>query len=330
MHRILCVDDDPASLRTLVRSLSAVAEVDIANSPEEARALCIRHSYSVVLTDYNMPSSTGVELLESLAALGCRAVPLLVTGQTDIETAISAVNRGHVYGLVHKPWRAPDLAMMVKRACERFELSDQLRKKIAELEAANHSLRMRNEALESAQASIRQLTEVAATDDKTGARTHRFFAERLEEELARARRYARPLGLMLLDLDGFKSVNDTHGHIAGDGVLRGVADVVRGSIRVMDVFARYGGDEFAVILPDTGTEGAACLAGRLCDRVRESRLDPADKGTITLSLGIAALPDANAENATEFLDKADRALYRAKTTGKDRVVIAESSTPPGP
>ena len=98
----------------------------------------------------------------------------------------------------------------------------------------------------------------------------------------------------------------------------------------MDVFARYGGDEFAVILPDTATEGAACLGGRLCDRVRETPLEPVGAGDITLSLGVAALPELRAGTATELLEQADRALYRAKTTGKDRVVVAESSSPPGP
>ncbi len=332
MHRILCVDDEPASLRTLLRSLSSLSglQIDTAQSPEEARALAAAHEYSVILTDYNMPTGTGVELLESLAAQGCRALPLLVTGQTDMETALAAVNRGHIHGLIHKPWRAPELTLMVQRACERYELNEQLRRKVLELEQANADLRARNAALEAAQASIRQLTEVAATDDKTGARTHRFFTERLSEELARAKRYERPLALMLLDLDGFKDVNDAHGHVVGDSVLRGVADVVKGSIRVMDVFARYGGDEFAVILPDTATEGAACLGGRLCDRVRETPLEPVGAGDITLSLGVAALPELHAGNATELLEQADRALYQAKTTGKDRVVVAESSTPPGP
>ena len=200
VHRILCVDDEPASLRTLLRSLSRLGglQIDTAQSPEEARTLAVRHEYSVILTDYNMPTGTGVELLESLSALGCRALPLLVTGQTDMDTALAAVNRGHIHGLIHKPWRAPELTLMVQRACERYELNEQLRRKVLELEQANADLRARNEALEAAQASIRQLTEVAATDDKTGARTHRFFTERLAEELARAKRYERPLALMLL------------------------------------------------------------------------------------------------------------------------------------
>ncbi|MEZ4221513.1 MAG: diguanylate cyclase [Polyangiaceae bacterium] len=331
MIRVLCVDDDLTALRTLARTLSLVPELEVVTTvdPEEARSLASSQDFAVVITDYSMPSLSGVELLELIAADGGRAVPLLVTGQTDMATAIEAVNRGHIFALIHKPWRQAELLLMVRRACERYELAEQLRVKISELEDANEALRLRNRALEDAQEVIRKLTEVAATDDKTGARTHRFFAERLVEELARARRYDRPMALMLLDLDGFKHVNDEHGHLAGDGVLKGVADVVRSSIRVMDVFARYGGDEFAVILPDTSAEGAACLGGRLCDRVRETDLEKVGRGAITLSLGIAAVPEVPIQDARDLVDRADRALYKAKTGGKDRVVVASgSSTPP--
>lgn len=326
-HRILCVDDEPAALRALTRSLLRLegVDVDAAASARAARELCAKHRYSLIVTDHAMPGETGVEMLESLARAGCEAVPLVVTGERDVDVALQAVNRGHVHGLIHKPWHEGELLLAARRALERFELADQLRRKVAELEEANAALRARNKALEAAKSEIRHLSEVAATDDKTGARTHRFFSDRLEEEVARARRYRRPLALMLVDLDGFKAVNDEHGHVAGDVVLRGVAGVLKSSIRVMDVLARYGGDEFAVILPDTASEGAVCLAERLCLRVRHTALEPIGPGRVTLSLGVASLPEQPAESGKDLLSAADSALYQAKAAGKDRVMLAQAT-----
>jgi diguanylate cyclase (GGDEF)-like protein len=128
---------------------------------------------------------------------------------------------------------------------------------------------------------------------------------------------------MLIDLDGFKAINDTHGHLAGDAVLRDVSQALRASVRLMDVLARYGGDEFAVILPDTDLAGAATLGERLRSRVGDDQFQPVAQGALTLSVGVAAVPPHAASTATEMIELADRALYRAKRSGRNCCVIHE-------
>ena len=173
----------------------------------------------------------------------------------------------------------------------------------------------------------------ATTDGLTGLVNHRYFWERLRDEIARAQRYETPVSLLMLDLDDFKRVNDTFGHPAGDEVLRTVGETLRAQLRHgVDVAARYGGEEFAVILPHAGTpETAADLADGArasAERIRraiagmELPFTHADGAPehVTTSVGLAMLP-AHAADADELVSKADQALYEAKRRGKDRVVV---------
>ena len=173
-------------------------------------------------------------------------------------------------------------------------------------------------------ASLYQRLELeAVTDGLTELPNRRQFEERLSEELARVERFGGTLALVLADLDDFKSVNDRHGHLAGDDVLRAFADVLRDTVRDIDTAARYGGEEFALLLPGADEEGAA----RLAERVRATMADrpietfPGALVTVTASFGVAAFPAAPTEG--ELFAAADGALYRAKRAGKNRVAVAE-------
>jgi diguanylate cyclase (GGDEF)-like protein len=171
----------------------------------------------------------------------------------------------------------------------------------------------------------------ATIDGLTGLYNHRFFWERLRDEVTRARRYGHPLSLLMLDLDDFKLVNDRFGHPVGDELLRAVGRALQTQIRQgVDCAARYGGEEFAVILPSTeseleggGVDGAVTTAERIRHAVaglRAPLADPAWKG-ITVSIGVATVP-LHADTAEELVAKADRALYAAKAQGKDSVLVA--------
>ena len=172
----------------------------------------------------------------------------------------------------------------------------------------------------------------ATIDGLTGLYNHRFFWERLRDEVTRARRYGHPLSLLMLDLDDFKLVNDRFGHLVGDELLRAVGRALQTQIRQgVDFAARYGGEEFAVILPSTeseleggGLDGAVTTAERsVCEAVAGLRVpvaDPAWQG-ITVSIGVATLP-IHAADAEDLVVKADRALYAAKARGKASVVVA--------
>ena len=166
----------------------------------------------------------------------------------------------------------------------------------------------------------------AVTDELTGLFNHRHFQEVLESELERTRRFGHQLGLIMLDIDDFKHVNDAYGHLQGDLVLREVARVLRESSREVDIPARYGGEELAVVLPQADLDGAYRFAERVrtgIARLDVPLLDRAGTVGITASLGVAAAPTSAPVDAEALVAAADAALYRAKREGKNRTVRAE-------
>jgi two-component system cell cycle response regulator len=178
-----------------------------------------------------------------------------------------------------------------------------------------------------------RISESTYRDGLTGLYNNRYLRERLVDEIARARRYSRPLGLLFIDVDGFKGVNDSHGHLAGDNILVAVSNIIRfdieaqqkaGSNRASDVPVRYGGDEFVLLLPETNREGARIKAERVRESVEACRQD--DDGsdlptTTTVSIGVAEYP-ADADSSAALIDAADKALYKAKRAGRNCVVVA--------
>jgi diguanylate cyclase (GGDEF)-like protein len=175
----------------------------------------------------------------------------------------------------------------------------------------------------------RRVAEQALTDPLTGLRNRRHLAETLDREVTRARRFRHPISLIILDVDDFKQINDSEGHMQGDIVLERVADVVREGTRSIDVAARYGGDELAVILVETDREGALILGERLADRMRGTEV-PRREGEgsmgVTISLGVATIPDS-AKDVESLVDAADRALLRAKRAGKNQIRAAPATRP---
>ena len=166
-----------------------------------------------------------------------------------------------------------------------------------------------------------RLTEMSITDELTRLKNFRHFAARLEEEVNRAERYGHHLALALFDIDHFKQYNDTHGHPAGNEVLRVIGRLLRDNARGTDILARYGGEEFAAILPETTKDAAVRLAEKIC-RLIEMHAFPGEEtqpgGRLTLSSGVSAIPD-DAGYSPLLLDGADRALYSAKRGGRNRV-----------
>lgn len=173
-----------------------------------------------------------------------------------------------------------------------------------------------------------ELATASVTDEMTGLFNHRHFVQRLEEEVRRSERYGHPTGLILIDLDHFKRVNDRHGHVVGDQALRHAADLLRDGVRRIDLPCRYGGEEFAIILPETPLAQAVLLAERLRAAVAGSAVALPDGGilTITLSAGVAAFPSPGLAGGLDLVRAADACLYRAKGEGRNRVCAADGAS----
>jgi two-component system, cell cycle response regulator len=167
-----------------------------------------------------------------------------------------------------------------------------------------------------------QMYDAALRDALTKAYNRKYFLDRLETELAYARRHNEPLSVLMMDLDFFKRVNDTYGHLAGDYVLATFAKVVAGTVRAEDVFARYGGEEFGVICRAVQLGNGGLLGERIRSIVETTSFEYEERRLpVTISVGVAAYPEINAETALQLIAAADEALYNAKRMGRNRVLL---------
>ena len=202
------------------------------------------------------------------------------------------------------------------------EMMRKLRSNQVEIERDRVRLAEKNEELQSANEVLSQLS---ITDGLTKLHNHRYFQDHLTREIKRVSRTNAPLSLILIDIDDFKLLNDTHGHAAGDEVLITLATIMNESARESDLIARYGGEEFVILMPNTDLPGAVHLAEKIHMAVESTRLIIGDRmkpTLVTISLGVALFKG----NRREFFAEADRALYRAKAAGKNCVIIAGSDS----
>jgi diguanylate cyclase (GGDEF)-like protein len=207
---------------------------------------------------------------------------------------------------VGKPYRAVEVLIRVR----------------AQLRAAEELARARTavETLETTMADNRRLEELATTDPLTRVLNRRALAERLAIEMDRARRFAAELTILLVDIDFFKRVNDTAGHLAGDEILRQVATCIQAAVRTVDIVARYGGEEFVLILPETAPMGAAVFAERLRMGIEAHEFSAGGaKIRLTVSIGLSTFPAPDIASADDFFARADAAMYRAKQSGRNQV-----------
>jgi two-component system chemotaxis family response regulator WspR len=312
-RRILVVDDDQDALGLLGRLSSECGhELLTAGDGNTALELVQEERPDLVLLDLVMPGRDGIEVTRTLKQdSALRSIPVVILSARHAPSDKVAAFAAGADDYVTKPFSLDEIDARIKSNLRKRDL-------YLVLEQANRRLREANT----------RLSELAVTDEKTTLPNYRAFRRRLEDELKRADRYGTALSLAMIDLDDFKSLNDTFGHTVGDQALRSVAQVLKSAARETDYVARYGGEEFAVLLPHTGPTEAMRVAQRVRQSVSNGNGE-ADPGyRITLSVGIATYPnDPRVHEPDQLVAAADRALYAAKSGGKDRVVVDANSLP---
>jgi two-component system, cell cycle response regulator len=294
--------EDSAAIRALVRRMLVAGGHTVAEAARgaDALALCRERQPDVVLLDVEMPEMSGWDVLAAMKAdPAISDVPVVfLTGRSDTADMVDGLRLG-AHDYLRKPCEPTELLARVQAAARVKRLQDELRQRNQELDL------------------------LSRTDALTGLRNRRHVEEYLERLVSLARRHAEPMAVLVVDIDRFKSVNDRHGHEAGDAVLREVAGRMVGSVRLEDMVGRWGGEEFLVVLPNTAAEGAAELAERLRQVVADQPCRLPDGGSlpVTISIGCAA---SLMDDAATLVRAADAALYQAKESGRNRVVVAAS------
>jgi diguanylate cyclase (GGDEF)-like protein len=287
------VDDDQTILKLFSVALAQEGYTLLtAASGQEALAKVEDSQVDVVLLDINLPDISGIEVMRRIVKTRSMII-ILVTGDDAHYSHDTAVQEGAADFIV-KPVRIRELVQRIRQAREMRQLSEAKERLVVELE------------------------RLAIKDELTGLFNYRHFQSQLKAEVQRCLRYERPLCLVVCDLDYFKSINDTYGHAEGDRVLAGVARALKCSVRGTDTVFRYGGEEFALLLPETHINHALTVAERTRLAVEQGQLLPARP--VTISLGLAEL--RSSEKDEELLRRADAALYAAKRAGRNRVTLA--------
>ena len=292
MANIILVEDDEHVSHLLSRQLQRAGyTTQHASTIREARELFHDRPWDIAILDRGLPDGDGLDLCRELRASSPHGYILMLTGNDSDEAKLQGFAHG-ADDYVTKPFQLDELLARVRAGIR--------------IVALQKALLETNERLE----------ELSLTDSLTRIGNRRAFDERLEDAFEHARRYERPLSLVLLDIDHFKSINDTHGHDAGDRVLRIVADVLANSSRHSDFVARIGGEEFAVLLPETALFEAMQFGEKLRCNIA---IAPTATGAITVSIGIANMPHSRITSRADLFRAADQALYRAKANGRNRV-----------
>ncbi|MCA9411959.1 MAG: diguanylate cyclase [Candidatus Omnitrophica bacterium] len=313
--RILVVDDNLTVVEVIREHLLEWGyEVTTARSGVEAQKhLESQQRYHVVLADIRMSPVSGWEVIRQAKEIEGTQV-VVMTGFISLDNSLEAIRHG-VFDFLEKPLDFERLRRVVRNAVRQSHLILENRRLVEELERKNLDL-------ESEIDKVREeLEELTIRDELTGLYNYRYLMNLLEQEISRSLRYGHPATLAMIDLDDFKKLNDTYGHSAGNKALKAIASVFRDSIRAADTVCRFGGEEFAVVLPMTTPEQAAPILDRICQSIRRQNIPVDPSQHLTISVGVAACP-RDARDIDNLIRLADQALYRAKEKGKDRVVLA--------
>jgi len=306
--KVLVVDDIQLNRKLQKTYLESVGyQVILAQDGVEALQRIEQECPDLILLDIMMPKMNGFQVCRRVkSSENTRFIPIImVTALNEIEDKVKGIEAG-ADDFISKPFNKLELLARVKSLLRIKHLHDELELKIQELEIAQG-----------------KLLQLAITDGLTELYNYRYFKDQLNQEITRAKRHNTTVSIAMIDIDYFKNYNDTHGHPAGDLVLKKIAELLRNNIRKIDVAARYGGEEFALILVETDKQAAAFVANKiktLIERQKFNFEETQPNGKLTISMGVATYP-IDAITVDDFVKKADQRLYRAKKAGRNRVVL---------
>lgn len=297
-YRVLIVDDDRGNVEVLTEALTREGyQTSQAFNGNEGLHIVKAWNPHLILLDVNMPEMDGLTAIKNIRALHDHdyVAVIFISGNMSTDDVVRGLDGGADDYMI-KPFRLAELLARVRAKLRIKELHDQLKR------------------------TTKRLEELVDIDDLTGLYNMRSLYKRLDQELIRGKRAARTMSCIMMDMDNFKSVNDHNDHLFGSWVLTQVADLIKKNIRVADVPARYGGDEFLILLPETDLAGAE----RLCERMRVAiHANPFVQGKnnsdLTCSFGIATCPANIIIEGKEFVRVADQMLYEAKNAGRNCV-----------
>jgi diguanylate cyclase (GGDEF)-like protein len=274
--------------------------------------------FDAILMDYYLPDTTGLALLDQIVQ-SCDVPVIFVTAENVMGTAGEAIRRGAQDYIPKLGDYLFALPVIIEKNLRQYQVRRENERLQAELRARMDEIRVKNMQLEESLAKLRQM---AGTDHLTGLCNRRAFAEALERSFGQAQRYGHDLTCAMCDLDHYKRLNDLLGHQVGDRILVTAADLIRSNLRSSDVAARYGGDEFVLLLPHTSLDLAVNVVSRIRQQLAAETLSCAQAGAgVTMSIGLSSLKANQPMTGDELISMADRALYAAKDAGKDRIVI---------
>ncbi len=299
---ILIVDDSPVARLQIIEALrktSLFNHYGEASSVLEGLKAALGRQYDLVICDLEMPEMDGFKFLGMMSSRDdLRDIPvIMLTGREDLETKIRGLEQG-ASDYVTKPFDAGELVARVKVQLKIKALQDSLKR-------SNDLLR-----------------ELSNTDPLTGLHNRRHLMETIEKELRRSERGQIPMSIVMGDIDNFKEINDTFGHQKGDEILKTVADLLLRHLRQYDCAARFGGEEFALVLPQSNLMQAVQIAERIREAARKLTFQGSPEGfRLTISFGVASYPHPRIHTVDDLIREADAALYAAKHEGRNRVCI---------
>lgn len=322
LPKILVIDDEQENLEALERAVRGKFDMVGIQDPQKALSVVTNQEFEVVVSDLKMPGMLGTELLSEIAKKRPLVTRVILTGHTDIEDMLDAINRAEIYRYVTKPWDNQELLVVLDQARKHHQLVRENQRLISELTELNSSLEQKvEERTSELKMANEKLSELAMTDALTKVFNRRAIFARFNEEIDRASRYNRPLVVAMVDVDYFKKFNDTEGHVLGDEALKKIAQNLASNLRKSDAVGRYGGEEFMLVLPETKIQSAKEIAERLRAGIeRISFQGQREEAFLTVSLGLAAFPDFG-KTAEELVQASDHALFVAKQRGRNQVVV---------